>query len=976
MSLIYRTLKKKCDEKPELMPLRAQWEFDIRLLSSALRSVAISFPHYSLHDESHSNTIVIQIEKVLGEERIEKLSATNLWLILEAAYTHDLGMVIPDDEKRKTIQSEEFQRYLKGILDNKKHEFYEEAEIVNPNRYQKVIADSLIHWPLDVSRAITILIADYFRRHHATLSSQSISEPERIGLRSPRTGLIPKRLFKILGNISKSHGENQDFVLGLPFDEDGLGIEKCHPRFIAFLLRLGDLLDIDNGRFCPVMLSSCGRLPESSIHHVHKHAAIDHLSISREKIEIYATAKDYEEYSLLDSWFNYIKEEVKFVNQNLNKLIPDFSFGFFPNTDNLKVEFKDFELLSNFERPKIQIDQATAIALLQGDNLYSSEYTFIRELIQNSVDATFIKAFVLSRKKIDINNPASFFKSLSEDNDYQIEISVDKIQKNKVQNKIRFRIADKGIGMSKNEIDFLLKIGSSKENEKKQKILKLMPEWLKPSGYFSLGFQSVFSITDSVTLITKSLFDNTAYTIVFNEKGEKTIISKLPVDELDISSSFTSVEFEIEQSKIPDSYNFDMDNEDAKTTITNFDSLIDSEFPIQIANLKYEVSKYCKMYPVQIKVNETKVNKNELIYDSSFFDSKSNIELEIFPTFNFIPRSDLYYRDQKIETKKFLNIFPFIDFSMNIRNGNAGEFLVSSRDKISKKGLNEITKILFEILPKAMFEKYNKLKNETLGAESLQSLCLISLSAYISNLPNEVYQFGEEWKQFSLKEFLKETTHETTLGFLYSLDEMIVEFEESHLDNLNKITINNNSGNIIWKSVDRFIYLDFFESFVFKVFPNVYYLIDEVRREEGINQKVTYFRKILFSKNEKNLPFIMDEIIKNYFRKRKQTNSFHPEMKRFLIPLFDKKFSNIAFSYRTLASKLPYVGILNSKFQHLDKFLICPFTLENGEWLETGKEVAIENIFQLSEDKLSREEIERLYLEYTTSLMEIIKEDN
>ena len=113
-----------------------------------------------------------------------------------------------------------------------------------------------------------------------------MANPLSIGLASPRTDLIPDRLFRLLGRICRAH--NQDFadVMRLPHSEVGIAADVAHPRFVACMLRLGDLLDLDNGRFCAVMLASVGVAPVSSLAHVAKHAAIRRLRIDPCVIEV------------------------------------------------------------------------------------------------------------------------------------------------------------------------------------------------------------------------------------------------------------------------------------------------------------------------------------------------------------------------------------------------------------------------------------------------------------------------------------------------------------------------------------------------------------------------------------------------------------------------------------------------------------------------------------------------------------------
>ena len=77
-------------------------------------------------------------------------------------------------------------------------------------------------------------------------------------------------------------------------------------------------------------------------------------------------------------------------------------------------------------------------------------------------------------------------------------------------------ISDSGLGMDKSDLGFLCRTGSSGKNKAKQKLVESMPDWMKPSGIFGIGFQSVFLVTDSVKLSTKKYNSGDAYEMVLN----------------------------------------------------------------------------------------------------------------------------------------------------------------------------------------------------------------------------------------------------------------------------------------------------------------------------------------------------------------------------------------------------------------------------------------------------------------------------
>jgi hypothetical protein len=96
-----------------------------------------------------------------------------------------------------------------------------------------------------------------------------------------------------VAQIVQCHGRNPDAILELAKYNDGMDAEDyAHPRYIAALLRIGDLLDIDDGRFCPTLLANIGNVPVSSKNHQEKHASIKHLLINSEVIEIKLSANN------------------------------------------------------------------------------------------------------------------------------------------------------------------------------------------------------------------------------------------------------------------------------------------------------------------------------------------------------------------------------------------------------------------------------------------------------------------------------------------------------------------------------------------------------------------------------------------------------------------------------------------------------------------------------------------------------------
>ena len=127
MKHIEEIFERKCQGN-ENEVLWSQWIYDKKTVPVALQSISHIFPHYSLHDESHSITILNNITRIVGVKQLDNLSAIDLWLLLEAAYKHDIGMVVPHDSKDADIQTTEFLVFFENILNDPNNKFFNEAK--------------------------------------------------------------------------------------------------------------------------------------------------------------------------------------------------------------------------------------------------------------------------------------------------------------------------------------------------------------------------------------------------------------------------------------------------------------------------------------------------------------------------------------------------------------------------------------------------------------------------------------------------------------------------------------------------------------------------------------------------------------------------------------------------------------------------------------------------------------------------------
>jgi len=694
--------------------LYAQWNYDKKIIPEILQTISNIFPHYSLHDETHSITIINNIVRVLGKENIEKLSAIDLWLILEASYKHDIGMAISANEIQETLKSKDFITFFGDILRDKKNSLYKFASQFKINdgkiNYKKKHLDLKLH------DGIKFVLAEYYRSQHSKRSKEIIESHNQEFDLGNNVTLIPKRIFKVLGAICDSHTLNFEDVMKLSFSEVGIDTEDAHPRFIACVLRIGDLLDLDNNRFSDVMLRTLHKIPLDTLKHKDKHLAIESFRVDRKKIEIIARCNDYEVANIAQHWFNYLNDEISNQMIKWNEIVPSKEFGYLPTIGDLRVELKKYDFIDGKNKPQFKIDTEKALALLQGAGIYENAYQSIREILQNAVDATLVRIWLDHGETKDFSTPSSkdFLDLLSQ---YSITINIteEKITKKYVEWKIE--IEDCGIGISSDDLKYLMTTGSSSRNKRKRNIIDSMPTWMKPSGTFGIGFQSIFMLTEQVTIETKSFFDEQLQIVELNSPSSKKdgailIEKKKSNHKKKVGSKITFIH---KTEKIPNRYSLGMNQSLSKKIIESFDPITDDSFNVDIASLIDKISLFStKNYiPLNLTFNDEVLidMKNNKPNKFHYYSEKNSLELSLTFKDNFNSwMHQLFYKNQIIE-KNHLNSMKFIAFDINILNDDASEVLTIDRNEIRKKYEKKLNKKVNKGIYEYIINKFDDLSS-------------------------------------------------------------------------------------------------------------------------------------------------------------------------------------------------------------------------------------------------------------------------
>ena len=608
---IEERLKHISIEQPEFAELWSTWNLNKQALEPILSAIIKDYPHYSFHDATHSESILLNVERLLGADNIIKLSPTDLWLLLHVAYLHDFGMVIIDNKLYEIWKSNEFQNFIKERCESSDDDIKKAAEIIY--KLHDEYNSYAVTWPLDVKKAVTLLISLFCRSKHAEYSKEYILDIKNLwGIDLGHNGLIKNRLISLVGEISTIHTKSFNEILNLHKESNGFKNDYVHPRFIACLLRLGDVLDLDNGRFNAYGEEIFGKRPDDSRCHFEKHESTKHVLVTQEVIEVEADCKTDVVYRETRKWFDSLESELNNLRLSWNDIAP-VEFGRPPKLASKKILRNGKEDIDGLSSLRFNISQKKAFELLEGGSIYKDRFSCLREIIQNAEDASKIQlwrdiksgmfycAEGISKDKVDQgtllpNDIKPWIYKI-----YTINVEIEKDEHNDAV----VTILDHGTGIAISTLKSMCNVGESyfSKNELKKEIEE-MPKWLKPTANFGVGLQSCFMATNKFSILTNS-YDDGNLNIIFESGKEQGYVNVENSSKTIGRGSKVTLTF-----KNDTNFSFDMWGFTAKNLalVDPFESNC-----VVIYRIIESISKECRSSLFDIIVNSKEINFNQTI---------------------------------------------------------------------------------------------------------------------------------------------------------------------------------------------------------------------------------------------------------------------------------------------------------------------------------------------------------------------------
>lgn len=420
-----------------------------------LKQIVRTFPTYTNHDNEHSFKILEIMAMLLGD-KIDKLSPAESAVLLLSAFWHDLGMICNDKSKIKNEPW--FDDYVKN----------------NNN----INADSL-----DES-----IISDYIRtNHHNRLEKYIFDRDDVLPNGNKSLQINGYDIIDIAYKVSVSHNHDTKKLADLRelSSKDG----KDDFVFCALLLRLADIMDFDNDRTPESVYRFLGlKNPKSNSEEISKKEWQKHLGslgfdYKNNILYFKATPKEPDIEHAIRGFIKVIENELEKCKDVFNDYCHKWRDSFkLPHE--IDISGIKSDSLYEYDDYVFTFDNKQTLDLLTGNNIYSDKTIFIRELLQNSIDA------LLYREALEKQKGNQSFKSKP--------INITDWYDRHGNYWIRFD--DHGIGMDKYILlNYFTKIGKSFYESK---------DFNRETGFtaisrFGIGILSCFMVADKIEVSTR-----------------------------------------------------------------------------------------------------------------------------------------------------------------------------------------------------------------------------------------------------------------------------------------------------------------------------------------------------------------------------------------------------------------------------------------------------------------------------------------
>ncbi len=538
-------------DKTKLRTLKANVAQVVEHSDFILRQICRFLPQYTLHDQTHILNVLCLMDNLTPDAVMDKLEPLECALCILAAYTHDLGMALQDEEYRalKDELGEENRRRLPFL---RFRDGYAE-EVRQLERLEKSEAAG------DKTRAEHIeahILAEYIRKTHSegdvdrSRINQWLEAMKAKGVANNASLFdagVDYQQWLVL--ISASHAYDATWLRNQFATEEAprafqvlIGNSLINLAFPGLLLRLADIMDFDASRTPRILFKHAGIENKVSLQEWRKHLAItgwalETLPNNEPQLTYAALQCDHPVYEKsIRDFVGWIEAEIRAVRGELDwqrRVLADRGQRYdihLPRGVHLDIHPKGWPQnpCYTYHDLQFQLDQDEIQQLLMGETLYGDPGLCIRELLQNALDALELRDLRLrmSERGETLSKPVDPLPVVNGTREeLQVRLSWGR---DKESDQEFIRVSDNGTGMTERIItEYFTQVGKSfyrsPEYSQEKATLKAGGIATSPISIFGIGILSCFMIGDRLRVRTRpggaNDGDRAAYDVTISGPG-------------------------------------------------------------------------------------------------------------------------------------------------------------------------------------------------------------------------------------------------------------------------------------------------------------------------------------------------------------------------------------------------------------------------------------------------------------------------
>lgn len=408
-------------------------------LALVLDRVCENMKEYTLHNVIHCYNVLEIIASIIPEEI--SLNLVEIYILIHAVLFHDLGMAPTHEDVNLMKSSKEYEEFLNN------HEWMTDDEALTEYIRVNHVKNSIL----------------YMKRYSSKISD-----------------VYGVNVSKWIENIILSHGISVGYIENHSekYPNDVL-IGDCVVNicYLSMLLRLGDILDFDNSRTPAVLYAHISPHNNVSLLEWQKHLSITGKRVSATNIRFDMNCKDIIVERKVRDFIKDIENQIFLTKQLILRKKTDTDY-YLKLNDKVELNvYREGYLYNNYE---ITTDYFGLSRILMGQQLYSSEDVFIRELLQNSIDACRVRKMDMEK----YNEPYEPLITINYDSETHV-----------------FSIEDNGCGIDEEILEkYVLKVGRSYYNSRQRDFNNKGESSINK---FGIGLLSNFMVSDTIVIESK-----------------------------------------------------------------------------------------------------------------------------------------------------------------------------------------------------------------------------------------------------------------------------------------------------------------------------------------------------------------------------------------------------------------------------------------------------------------------------------------